>query len=365
MVSDEIRVLVLGANGQDGFLTTLLSLEKGHSVTACTRAVDPRLAQLATTFPNLKVISEVDYLEEPSLTRIVKNVNPTHVMHLASSHGPAGTMLDSPTARKMANFLNVVVPQSLIELGLNKGFHLTFPSSSRVFSGYLSSPRASRPVSTSTPLNPSDYYGEAKARLLDIAETGRRAGLRIHSPILFNHDSLFKRAGYISWVIASNVAAQIQNLSPPGFKRPDDWLNLSSAVDVCMFLIERGIAESGTTLIGSEKQVRIIELARDCMEELVGKNDQDREVFNSQNEAAPTLEIDAAHEKSFLLPYKNTVLTICVMTVSLLPELPIGFDKKVRILKALPETYRGNGSSRLHQLLPIDTSSQIGPFSIG
>ncbi len=357
MNSDETRLLVLGANGQDGFLSTLLALEQGYSVTACTRVSDSRLIELATLFPSLKVVSEVDYLEGPNLMRIIQNSDPTHVMHLASSHGPAGTMLDSPIARDVAKFLNVVVPQSLINLGLSMGFHLTLPASSRVFSGYLSSTQATRRVSIRTPLNPSDYYGEAKAQLLEIAEIGRKAGLRIHSPILFNHDSLFKRAGYISWAIASNLAAQLQNLSPPGFKAPGDLVNLSSAVDVCSFLIASGFDESGTTIVGSEKQVRIIDLVEDSMEELIGKGRRDTAVFENLEDFAPHLEIDSDQEKSFLMPYQNTVLTMCVMALSIAPDLPLEIDQRFRILEALPETYRSNGSGRLHQLMPVDTQS--------
>ncbi len=244
------RILVVAANGQDGFLTTVLALEQESSVLALTRNVDHRLSRLASQDSNLSYQFSQDYLF--NLPRLVSDFSPTHVFYFASEHGPSGTM--SPTKKSVEDteLLTREAPEILIDLAKKNNFNITFPLSSRIYSGYLEDAKGNIEIDLDTKPKPNDYYGQGKVNLLRLCEKARDEGVFINSPILFNHGSIFSRPGYVSHAISKAIASWLTNDSTNfEVSNPSAQVDLTNAMRVVDFLLSMKEASNGPVLVSS------------------------------------------------------------------------------------------------------------------
>lgn len=231
-------IAVFGANGQDGLILVLSALAKGYRVIGLSRRPDRRLESLKMKNPRLKTFSDINYLES-DLESLVKNFGIGHVFFFASDHGPSGSMTATREAQQVSEYLNHKLPAKLTDLARRQKIGLTLPSSSRVFSGYLTNSSQTKVLDSGDAFWPTDYYGEHKAKLLERAALSRQDGVRVFSPILFNHDSIFKKKGYIGWAIAEYVASSLRSKPlSKHFRHPASLLDLSNAVEVCEILLD-------------------------------------------------------------------------------------------------------------------------------
>ncbi len=244
------RILVVAANGQDGFLTTVLALEQKSSVLALTRNLDHRLSRLASQDDNLAYHFSHDYLF--NLPRLVSDFSPTHVFYFASEHGPSGTMTPTKQSVEDTELLTREIPEILIDLAKSQNFNITFPLSSRIYSGYLEGAKGKIVIDLDTKPKPNDYYGQGKVNLLRLCEKARDEGVFINSPILFNHGSIFSRPGYVSHAISKAIASWLTNDSKNfEVSNPSAQVDLSNAMRVVDFLLSMKGASNGPVLVSS------------------------------------------------------------------------------------------------------------------
>jgi GDP-D-mannose dehydratase len=254
------RILVVAANGQDGFLTTVLALEQKSIVLALTRNLDHRLSRFASQDANLEYQFSQDYLS--NLPRLVAEFSPTHVFYFASEHGPSGTMSPTKQSLDCTEFLTRKIPEVLINLAKRNNFKITFPLSSRMYSGYLEDAKGIIEIDLDTPPKPNDYYGEGKASLLRICEIARDEGVHINSPILFNHGSIFSRPGYVSHAISNAIASWLMSDSRTyEISNPSAQVDLSDAMRVVNLLLNMTTeAYNGPVLVSSGTTSTIADL---------------------------------------------------------------------------------------------------------
>lgn len=250
---------MIGANSQDGFLTTVLALEQGDHVLALTRHPDLRLKALEGRYPKLKYKWNRNYLLD--LPKFLASFCPSHVFHFASNHAPSGAtkvFVDS------TDLLTRTVPLTLITIAKKLKFGITFPLSSRIYSGHLEGATGPVVVDADTSPNPQDYYGEGKVALLRISELAREGGVYVHSPILFNHGSIFSKPGYVSHAIASFIAsaASSSGANSP-VSHPHLRVDLSNAFKVAEHLLKSVAGANKSEFLGSGITPRISELIRE------------------------------------------------------------------------------------------------------
>lgn len=345
------NILILGANGQDGFITSALALEQGYRVTAVMRSFDPRFEFLKSSFETLSVVQSPNCLEEGSLKTLIIRRHPNHIFYFASQHGPANSMIPSKDAVAASKFLNIAVPEMLIEIATEHEASLTLPASSRVFSALLK--RASGPVvvNADTDLAPGDYYGEHKSSLLQLAEDGRRHGAFIHSPILFNHDSMFKRKGYVGWAIANDIVEQLGGSSVSTLRDPNALVDLSDAVEVCEFLLNSSTTRNERSVVSSGNSVSLGGLIQGALMRMGRVTPR---TLDSDIPETSTLVGDVDHRQTLLTSRDRTFSALAIMALSMNPTLFRAEPSQFGILKALPECLRGQFPGSLQKFLPVE-----------
>jgi GDP-D-mannose dehydratase len=352
------RLAIIGANGQDGFLSTVLSLEQGARVLALSRKLDNRLRRLAEGDPRLTLYTGADYLRNlEDLRAILTEFNPTHLFYFASDHGPAGTMRESTNSMAATTWLNANVPEFLVKTAKNLNCGLTLPLSSRMYSGYLEGVEGLVEVDQETPPHPTDFYGEAKVKLLRISAQAREGGIYVNSPILFNHDSIFKKKGYVGWVAADYIAALFTSKPAEAPRNPSALVDISDAHKVVRLMLKMRNGANGAEFLSSGIALPISSLITEearALGPLLGLETPKLKFLEGKAEGvliASTSPIAGNVESQ-----TGGHPWLGLMALSRLEqknksdrnELP------VRLLEALPETYWGNSPGMIHQLSPVD-----------
>lgn len=252
------RLVVLGANGQDGFLATVMALEQGHGVLAISRRADLRLSNLAREYPQLKLKVQNDYMRElTTLEKDLREFEPDHVLYLVSSQGPSGSSISTYDN----NWTSIEFPRKLIDWAKQAKFGLTLPLSSRMYSGHLEGRRGAVDIGLSWPTKPNDAYGSAKARLLEMSSKARDEGVFVHSPVLFNHDSIFKKNGFVGSAAADAIASFFSPNYENRISNPLALLDITDAVSVVRALLRMMGSVNDVTMFSSGRAKSVREIA--------------------------------------------------------------------------------------------------------
>lgn len=348
---EDKNILILGANGQDGFITSALALSQGYRVTAVMRSFDPRFEFLTTNSETLSVVQSPNYLEEGSLKALIMRRPPNHIFYFASQHGPANSMIPSEDAVAASKFLNITVPEMLIDMATEHEASLTLPASSRVFSALLRGTSGPVVVNADTALDPGDYYGEHKSSLLQLAEAGRKQGALIHSPILFNHDSMFKRKGYVGWAIASDIVEQLGGSPVSTLRDPNALVDLSDAVEVCELLLNSATTRNEHSVVSSGRSVSLGSLIQGALMQMGHAAPR---TGKTEVPETSTLVGDVDHRQTLLTSRDRTFSALAIMALSMNSKLFRAEPSQFGILKALPECLRGQFPGTLQKFLPVE-----------
>lgn len=195
------RVLVTGANGQDGSYLVRRLVGEGHDVHGVCHSWDGarRLARDLTG-----VTTHVcDLGDAAGIADLVDSVDPTHIVNLAGNTSVARSW-ESPV--ETADVL-AVGPVRLLEaawkLGGRTGRPVRFvqASSAEIFGDAVDVPQ-----SESTPLTPVTPYGAAKSFAHEMVGVYRKRGMFASSAILYNHESPRRPDTFVSRKISLGVA---------------------------------------------------------------------------------------------------------------------------------------------------------------
>lgn len=176
------RALISGITGQDGSYLAELLLSKGYSVHGLVRrASTPSTARIAHIVPRIH-FHDGDLADGGALARIVRQVRPNEVYHLAAqSH--VGASFDEPVHTTDVTGIGAVrLLEAVRQSGADARFY--FAGSSEMFG---SSPA---PQSERTSFQPRSPYACAKVLGFHVTKLYREAyDMHASSGILFNHES--------------------------------------------------------------------------------------------------------------------------------------------------------------------------------
>ncbi|MCK9537535.1 GDP-mannose 4,6-dehydratase [Dokdonella sp.] len=198
------RALVTGVSGQDGALLAALLLRAGVAVTGTHRPGRPpdlwRLEELGIAGHPLLQLVALDPADAQACAVVITTHAPEAVFHLAGQSRVAESFC-APVASLQANGLSTV---NLLEAlrAHAPAAHLVLASSAEIFG----SP-AHAPQDEATPLAAASPYGLSKL-LAHAAVAAWRAsyGIRASSAILFNHESEWRDAAFVTRKITLGVA---------------------------------------------------------------------------------------------------------------------------------------------------------------
>ncbi|MGQ0532408.1 MAG: GDP-mannose 4,6-dehydratase [Caulobacteraceae bacterium] len=213
------RALVLGANGQDGSYLAEALLTRGAAVWGIARQAESRWVRA----PGY-IHAAMDLRDEEALARLLREVDPHEIYHLAAVHGASGFAYEPVWRDALA--VNVGVLHACLE-----HVRLSAPST-RVF--YASSLKAfgktpPQVIGSDTPRVSECLYSITKNAASDLIDYYRAEhGVRADIGFYFNHDSPRRPAHYF---LPRLVAQLAHAISDPGGSEPLPLATLDFSCD--------------------------------------------------------------------------------------------------------------------------------------
>jgi len=236
-----MRVLVTGVSGFAGPMVARALVEGGHEVHGLARRPPDaaRVADLALT------LHTGDVCDAAWLARLVADVAPAGVVHLAAVAEPAAAERD-PEAAYRTNLGGTLALLAAVRAAA-PSTRLVVVSSSAVY-GAVEPERL--PASEDVPLRPLSVYGASKAAAeIAALQWGRAHDLDVVVARPFNHTGPGQSPAYVCAALASQIAAIEAGRQPPvlAVGNVDPVRDVSDVRDIAagyVALLERG--RSGT-----------------------------------------------------------------------------------------------------------------------
>lgn len=249
---------ITGINGQDGSYLSEHLLEEGFEVHGLTRRhsvaenQSDRLAHI-----NDKIFRHYgDMLDEISLLRIIKEVNPTHIFNLAAmSH--VRISWDMPAFTIKTNALAVL---NLLEIYRMHCPEARFyqASSSEMFGNSVEKDGFQK---LTTPMHPTSPYGCAKVLAYNLVNHYRNAyGLHACNGILFNHESPRRGSNFVTNKVCKTAveiwAGKKDKLELGNMDSYRDWGHSYDYVRAMKKIIDYELPDNWIVATGETRTVR-------------------------------------------------------------------------------------------------------------
>ena len=212
--------LITGIAGQDGSYLAELLLAEGYRVVGVKRPGTVDLGRIAHIVDRIE-LREADLLDESHLLELLRTTRPAEVYNLAG-HSFVPTSWDQADLTGDATGLGPVRLIEAIRL-VDPAIRFYQASTSEIFGN-----PASAPQDESTPTNPRNPYGAAKAFAhFSTINAREHHGLFAVSGILFNHESPRRGLGFLTRKVtdgAARIAAgSADGLSLGDLESQRDW----------------------------------------------------------------------------------------------------------------------------------------------
>jgi len=180
------KAIIVGSAGQDGRLLTEHLVVRGYEVIGVDRY-------------------NHDISDSVQIQELVHNARADEIYYLAAHHQSSEGKSDADTELlKQSYVVNVMALGYFLQAALKgkEGCGIFYASSSHVFSG-----GTMVPLNEESPKQPASIYALTKLAGMQLCEFYRtHYGLKASSGILFNHESPFRRPGFLSKQIAMAAA---------------------------------------------------------------------------------------------------------------------------------------------------------------
>ena len=259
-MADKIA-LITGITGQDGSYLTELLLEKGYAVHGIVRRTSnllrSRIEHLRCDpkiYDKKLFLHYGDLSDTTTLRRIVREVGPTEIYHLAGqSHVGLSFELPESTCDEAG-----MATLRLLEIVRDQAQPVKFyhASTSEIFGNALESPQTEE-----TPMRPTSPYGCGKAFATMLARVYRQSyGMFVCNGILYNHESPRRGENFVTRKIA-RAAARISrgldvDLVLGNFESKRDWGRAQDYVVAMWLMLQHDKPDDYLVASGEAHSVR-------------------------------------------------------------------------------------------------------------
>jgi nucleoside-diphosphate-sugar epimerase len=246
------RVLVTGIGGFIGRHVVEPLLARGYAVHGVSSATQPA--------PDSVTLHKVDLLSPGAAERLVAQVKPTHLLHLAWVNNPGRAMMSLDNVRWVATSLDLF--RSFVEAGGRRA----------VLVGSCAEYDWSFPElhETETPLRPRSIYGAAKNALREVVEAvGRQTDVSTAWARLFFLFGPHEPPGRLVSEIASGLANGRITKTTDGLQQRD-FLHVADAAGALARLLDGTVTGSVNVASGQCVPVRRV---IDILSEISGRPD--------------------------------------------------------------------------------------------
>lgn len=251
--------LVTGALGQDGFL--LCRRLRALDATVCGVArPGSGHADRRRTLTELDCrLVDLDLCEAAALSDLVAAVRPAHVFHLAAVHHASDSPPETPQVWHAMIAVNLLATETIARACVTQKIDCSFvyASSSQVWTAR----RPEQHVDETTPVEPVSFYGHTKVWASDLLRQYRnRYGFRAAIAILFNHESPWRTASFVSRKIAMAAAraasgkSEVLRLTNVGARV--DWQAADDVVEALLLMAASETPDDYVLASGRSHSVR-------------------------------------------------------------------------------------------------------------
>ena len=246
-----MRALITGVAGQDGTLISAALIRNGWEVFGTHLPNETLPAEHALGPDSL---TNLDVTDANQVTRIVQEVSPDVVFHLAGITSVSASIKDP----ELTFAVNVGGTQNLLDALLGHA-----PDSLFIHAASTEIYDASKGViSENSELAPRSPYAESKASAYQAVITARANGLRATNAVLSNHESYLRSSDFVTGKIASGVARikhGLQDTLPLGnIDVEKDWSSAHDIVGGLVDIAKQGFV--GDIILASGKSTSLIEI---------------------------------------------------------------------------------------------------------
>jgi GDPmannose 4,6-dehydratase len=259
-----LKVMIVGAGGQDGNLLTQISLQHGNTVIGIVhRSTDDQ-----ERVPNCDVLVK-DFTDKEQCKLVLDEIMPDIIFHLAASHASSSKMIEFQENNSTEIYHSSVgISRNILSWQeSNLSSRSVIALSSHMYSGMNSD----HLVNEDCVPFPLTDYGKAKAETFSLIKEYRRLfGVNSCGAILFNHSSIFGRSDFIYPILANQICRVLLNKSKAIIlKNFEARLDISDAEEICaaMYKMSQHIPLEDFVL-GSGKAEVIREITLGVLERL-------------------------------------------------------------------------------------------------
>jgi GDPmannose 4,6-dehydratase len=261
-VKDSNKVaLITGITGQDGSYLAELLLENGYMVHGIVRRTShllrsriDHLRRDENIYGRRLFLHYGDLSDSATLSRIIADVQPTELYHLAGqSHVGLSFEIPESTCKEAG-----MATLQLLEIVRCQPQPLRFyhASTSEIFGD-----ASEVPQTESTPLRPTSPYGCAKAFATQLSRVYRESyGLFVCNGILYNHESPRRGENFVTRKIARAVARIARNLESElalgNLQTQRDWGHAQDYVQAMWLMLQHQTADDYVVATGESHSVR-------------------------------------------------------------------------------------------------------------
>lgn len=197
-----MKVIVTGANGQDGAFLCRDLVQRGLEVIACVRrGSTPKTDRLTNigVLDKIKIVS-VDISDFASVFSLIKEYKPKQIFNLAAQSFVHDSFIN-PMVTSKINYDSVLNMLEAIKIqGINCSLYQA--STSEMYGEVVVTPQ-----NEETPFNPLSPYAVSKCAAHQLVKIYRTSfGMPCASGILFNHESEFRGREFVTRKITSGLA---------------------------------------------------------------------------------------------------------------------------------------------------------------
>ncbi|WP_205314696.1 GDP-mannose 4,6-dehydratase [Nocardioides houyundeii] len=248
-----MRAFITGVGGQDGSYLAEQLIADGAEVHALVRSADgpPPFCP-----PEVRLHTG-DVTEHDALRRLLFDVAPDEVYNLAAVSSVARSWQEPELVRNVNGDAAVALMDAALALQESTGSPVRFvqASSAEIFGSPSTAPQ-----DESTPVSPTNPYGEAKALAHLAVSQARVRGLHAVSAILYNHESPRRPTTFVTRKITSTVAAiargDADELVLGNVEAHRDWGWAPDYVDAMVRALRHPVAQDYVVATGESHTVR-------------------------------------------------------------------------------------------------------------
>lgn len=252
-----MKILIIGADGQDGQILTEIANESGHEVVGVTRN---SLKLSASTFPLNRNLQNSREMSE-----LLNEIAPEAIFNVAAVHASSSQMA-SLGMEKHQEMLETHV--GLTENILNwQKYNLKTKSIIALSSQMYTSDKEVKIIDFTSPVNPSSVYGETKALAWNkIRRYRRNFGVRTSAAILFNHSSKYSRRDFLFIELAKQILDFMRGERDTIILRDaNSRIDICDAFEVCQGMLRILNIETASDYIFSSGKLAVIsDVITDC-----------------------------------------------------------------------------------------------------